>query len=115
MIKYVNIVNKNSIYDGDLVTCVKDLQEGSNETIEGANEIIWDIFQLFNVTGEDKEKSDSECETYQLQGENAIVYVALNNKNYQIYNLRMKKFVIHKKMTIGPILQLFEKFGSENK
>lgn len=40
-------------YDGDFVICVKDLWENLNE-IKMMNDIICDIFQLFNVINEEK-------------------------------------------------------------
>lgn len=101
-------------YDGDFVTRVKDLRENSNET-KMTNDIICDIFQLFNVTNEEKIDSEPEEVTTKKRKQNR----PRRAKQREIPDLQLTYEEIRKQQEndtgIGPILQLFEKYGSENK
>lgn len=101
-------------YDGYFVTRVKDLRENSNET-KMTNDIICDIFQLFNVTNEEKIDSEPEEVTTKKREQNR----PRRAKQREIPDLQLTYEEIRKQHEndtgIGPILQLIEKYGSENK
>lgn len=95
------------------MTRVKDLRENSNET-KMTNDIICDIFQLFNVTKEENSDSELEKVTTRKRKQNR----PRRAKQREIPDLQLTYEEIRKQQEndtgIGPFLQLFEKYGSAN-